>query len=113
VISRPLRGRLKFMCFLFTYLMYIISTFYQIEVQISYNLFMEIKAINQKVIKKRLKEEIKFSGLTQKQLSEKLFVSQSCIAQYIKGDTMPSLDTFANLCRIIEADPAYILGLDN
>ena len=45
--------------------------------------------------------------------SEKLNVSQSNIAHYIRGDIMPALDTFANLCDILDVDPAYILCLED
>ena len=62
-------------------------------------------------IQKRLAETIKQSGLTQTELANKLNVRQQTISKYIKGTVFPALDTFANLCAVIDADPAYILGL--
>ncbi len=62
-------------------------------------------------IQKRLAETIKQSGLTQTELANKLNVRQQTISKYIKGTVFPALDTFANLCEVIDADPAYILGL--
>ncbi len=64
-------------------------------------------------IRKRLIESIRQSGMTQTEIAEKLNVSQSNIAHYIRGDIMPALDTFANLCAILDVDPAYILCLED
>ncbi len=65
--------------------------------------------INIEQIRKNLTEAIKTSGKTQTQLSKELQVTQSCIAHYIKGDILPALDTFANLCVALDVDPADIL----
>lgn len=64
-------------------------------------------------IRERLIESIRQSGMTQTEIAKKLNVSQSNIAHYIRGDIMPSLDTFANLCDILDVDPAYILCLED
>lgn len=64
-------------------------------------------------IRERLIESIRQSGMTQTEIAEKLNVSQSNIAHYIRGDIMPALDTFANLCDILDVDPAYILCLED
>lgn len=61
-------------------------------------------------IQKRLAKAIRNSGFTQTALAKQLNISQSAIAHYIKGDIMPALDTFANLCIIIDVDPSEILG---
>ncbi len=63
-------------------------------------------------IQKKLAETIKRSGITQTELAKRLGVSQSCISHYIKGDIMPALDTFANLCAILDVDPADILCIE-
>ena len=57
----------------------------------------------------KLAEAIKQSGMTQKELASKLGVKQQTISHYIHGDIMPALDTFANLCVILDIDPADIL----
>ena len=64
-------------------------------------------------IQKRLADLIKTCGLTQTALAKQLNISQSAIAHYVKGDIMPALDTFANLCVILDVDPAEILGTSN
>ena len=61
----------------------------------------------------KLAEAIRQSGLTQTALSKRLGVSQQIIGQYLSGRSMPALDTFANLCAVLDVDPAYILCLTN
>lgn len=63
-------------------------------------------------IKTKLAEAIKQSGLTQIEIGKQLNVSQSTIAHYVKGDIAPSLDAFANLCKILDVDANYILCLE-
>ena len=65
------------------------------------------------IIKIRIKELIKQSGVSQNELADVLNVSQSCIAHYIKGDILPSLDKFAKLCEFLDVDANYILGIKN
>lgn len=62
-------------------------------------------------IRGRLQEAIKQSGMTQTELAKKTGVIQQSIAQYLSGRAMPALDTFANLCAVLDVDPAYILCL--
>ncbi len=67
--------------------------------------------IVQSKIQQRLAETIRQSGMTQREIAQKLRVSQQMISQYLLGKKMPALDTFANLCEVLDADPAYILCL--
>ncbi len=60
-------------------------------------------------IRRRLCESIRESGYTQTKLAELLNVSQATISHYLRGDKLPALDTLANLCRILDVSPAYIL----
>lgn len=62
-------------------------------------------------IRARLQEVIKSSGISQLELARKLNVSHQTIGQYLSGRSMPALDTFANLCIVLDVDPAYILGV--
>ena len=61
----------------------------------------------------KLAETIRQSGFTQTALAKRLGVSQQIIGQYLSGRSMPALDTFANLCAVLDVDPAYILCLTN
>ncbi|MBQ8374693.1 MAG: helix-turn-helix transcriptional regulator [Clostridia bacterium] len=60
-------------------------------------------------IQAKLAEAIKQSGLSQTALAEKLGVKQPTISHYVKGDKMPALDTFANLCAVLDVDANDIL----
>ena len=64
-------------------------------------------------IQKRLATEIKNSGLSQTELAKLLGIKQPTIGQYISGRAMPALDTFANLCVVLDVDPAEVLGTNN
>lgn len=61
----------------------------------------------------KLTEAIKSSGLTQTEIGKKLGVSQQTISHYVKGDKMPALDTFANLCVLLEIEPSELLCTEN
>lgn len=67
--------------------------------------------ITNEQIRTRLIETIKQSGLTQTELARRIGIIQSSVGQYLSGRAMPALDTFANLCAVLDADPAYILCL--
>ncbi len=60
-------------------------------------------------IQERLSKELKLCGLTQKEIADRIGVSQQTISHYIKGDKMPSIDTLANLCVALDLDVAEIL----
>ncbi|MDE7168239.1 MAG: helix-turn-helix domain-containing protein [Clostridia bacterium] len=61
------------------------------------------------LIKAKVAEAIKQSGLSQSELARRLNIRQSNISHYIKGDKMPALDTLANLCVILDLDANEIL----
>ncbi len=63
-------------------------------------------------IQEKLIEAIKQSGMTQTALAKALNIKQQTIACYIAGKAMPALDTLANLCVILDIDPADILCTD-
>ncbi|MBQ8885021.1 MAG: helix-turn-helix transcriptional regulator [Clostridia bacterium] len=62
------------------------------------------------IIKKRLSEEIKNSGLTTIEIAKKIGVSPEMITQYRTTKKLPKLDTFARLCKELDLDANYILG---
>lgn len=63
------------------------------------------------IIKKRLSEELKNSGLTTIEIAKKIGVSPEMITQYRTTKKLPKLDTFAKLCKELDLDANYILGL--
>lgn len=64
-------------------------------------------------IRLHLAEAIKQSPLTQTEIAQKLGIRQPTVSQYISGRAMPALDTFANLCVILDVEPADILGIEH
>ena len=67
--------------------------------------------ITSKEIQIKLAEEIRNSRISQTELAKKLNIKQPTVAQYLSGKAMPALDTFANLCKILDLNPAEILCL--
>ena len=68
--------------------------------------------INTEQIRERLKEAIKQSGLTQTEIAKRIGVCQQTIAHYLHQNKLPALDTFANLCKVLDIDTNYILCQD-
>ena len=64
-------------------------------------------------IQARISEEIKNSKLSQTEIAKAIGVNQSQISCYLHGKKMPALDTFANLCQVLDVSPAYLLGINN
>ena len=73
----------------------------------------EGKMIYLEEIRSNLQNAIKESGYKQKKIAQKLGYNPSSIGQYISGRAMPALDTFANLCDILDLDANEILCLHN
>jgi transcriptional regulator with XRE-family HTH domain len=64
------------------------------------------------VIQKRLREEIKNSGISQKELAERIGVNPSTISKYMRINKFPALDTFANICKVLDVSSDYLLGIE-
>lgn len=62
-------------------------------------------------IQKRLRDEIKSSSLSQKEIAARLGINPSTVSKYLRLDKFPALDTFANLCEILDVSADDILGL--
>ena len=62
-------------------------------------------------IQKRLREAIEYGTISQKELAEKLGINPSTVSKYMRLDKYPSLDTFANICEILDVSADEILGL--
>ena len=61
----------------------------------------------------RFNEALKYSQLSQVQLAEELKVNKATITNYKKGKIVPSLDTFFELCRLLDVSADYLLGLSD
>ena len=64
-------------------------------------------------IRERIISEIRNSGLSQTELAKKLGIKQPTVGQYLSGIAMPALDTFANLCSILDLDANEVLGIES
>lgn len=61
----------------------------------------------------RLIQELDNSSLSQKQIAEKLHIRESNITNWKKGENIPSLEVFYNLCVLLEVSSDYLLGLSD
>ena len=64
-------------------------------------------------IRENLIEAIKQSGMTQVEIANKLNIKQPTVGQYLSGRAMPALDTFANLCKILDVSADDILCIND
>lgn len=60
-------------------------------------------------IKIKVMEAIKQSGMSQNELAVKIGVKRPQISCYLHGKKMPSLDTLANICAVLDLDANDIL----
>lgn len=63
-------------------------------------------------IRERIAEAIRQSGMTQTEIACKVGIKQPTIGQYLSGRAMPSLETFANLCKVLDVSADDILGIN-
>ena len=61
----------------------------------------------------RIAEAIKSSGLSQKEIAEKLNISESNITNWKNDENLPSVEVFFNLCKLLNESADYLLGLDD
>lgn len=64
-----------------------------------------------KQIQIKLREAIKQSGMSQKDIATKLGISPSTVSKYVRLDKFPSIETFANLCKVLDVSADSILCL--
>ena len=62
-------------------------------------------------IQNRLAEAIRQSGMTQTEIARRLGIRHQQISCYVHGKKMPALDTFANLCKLLDIDANELLCL--
>lgn len=67
--------------------------------------------ITNEQIRAKLIAAIRGSGITQKELAERIGIAQQSLAQYLTGRAMPAVDTLANLCDVLDLDANDVLCL--
>ncbi|MBE7079728.1 MAG: helix-turn-helix transcriptional regulator [Clostridiales bacterium] len=63
------------------------------------------------LIQIRLRECIKESPYTQKEIAAAIGVSPQTLSKYMRENIFPALDTLAKLCQFLDVKSDYILGL--
>lgn len=61
----------------------------------------------------RIKEAIKQSGKTQKQIAAFLNIKEGNITNWKKSENLPSLEVFYKLCIYLDCSADYLLGLED
>lgn len=69
--------------------------------------------ISIETIQQRLADEISNSELTQTQIAKLVGVNQAQISRYLSHKKLPSVETLANLCKVLNIDANYILGISD
>lgn len=62
-------------------------------------------------IREKMIDAINRSGKTYTEIAKLIGVKQQTVSQYIHNNKMPALDTFANLCKVLDIDANDILCL--
>lgn len=60
----------------------------------------------------RIIDELKFSHYTQKEIAQKLGISEGNITNWKKGESLPSLEVFYELCQLLKISADYLLGIE-
>ena len=63
--------------------------------------------------KNRISEVIKQSNYTQKEIAQKLNISEGNITNWKKGENYPSIDLLYKLCILLKESSDYLLGLED
>ena len=61
----------------------------------------------------RLSQELKNSKSSQREIAEKLHISESNITNWKKGENVPSLEIFYQLCVLLDVSSDYLLGISD
>lgn len=69
--------------------------------------------ITNEKIRARLTEAIKQSTMSQAEICRFLGIKPPTMSQYLSGRSLPALDTFANLCQVLDVSADYLLGLED
>lgn len=69
-----------------------------------------MKTVEQQITE-RLRTEIETSTKTKTQIADELGISKPTLSQYLSGRILPSLVTFARLCKILDCSADDILDI--
>lgn len=66
----------------------------------------------EKKIRINLKREIEACGKPKSVIADELGISRLTLSQYLSGKVLPSLPTYARLCKVIDCSPNDILDFE-
>ena len=61
----------------------------------------------------RIAESLQKKGMTQKELSERIGVTEAVISRYISGDREPKPEMLANIATALHTTSDFLLGIEN
>lgn len=61
-------------------------------------------------LRQNLIHHLSLNGMSQKELAEKLQISQSAVTNWIKGKNSPDIETVARICDILELSVVDLFG---
>ncbi len=64
-------------------------------------------------VKRNLGYYLSLRGMTQKELAEKLSVSQSAVTNWIKGKNSPDIEVVAQICEILNISVVELFGTND
>ncbi|MEG0836278.1 MAG: helix-turn-helix transcriptional regulator [Christensenellaceae bacterium] len=66
-----------------------------------------------KELGKRISESLKKSNTQQKELAERIGITEAVMSRYISGDREPKPETLANIATALNTTSDYLLGIEN
>ena len=76
-----------------------------------YTNYMDIKLREE--FRERFAKELNGTGLSITKIGEKVGIDYTLVSHYIKGRKIPSLETFILICRALDLNANYIVGLED
>ncbi|MCD8291788.1 MAG: helix-turn-helix domain-containing protein [Prevotella sp.] len=61
----------------------------------------------------RIADRLKFAGIQQKELAEKIGITESAMSRYISGERDPKPNIIANMATALHTTSDYLLGIEN
>lgn len=58
----------------------------------------------------RFNEAMKYANISYAELSRKLNITKATMSMYKHGKAVPSLETFYDICNILDVSADYLLG---
>ena len=60
---------------------------------------------------KRIKQAMESKHITQKELAEKTYITQTTINRYINDQRMPNAMALKDICKALDVSPEWVLGI--